>query len=804
MKYSEAFEEFVADSMEKMLTDQNAVEKLAMLRTKDKSVFDKLRESIQKLVDRIKQEYAKLTPDSAEGRTVATMTDVFSDIQDLFLEALDDASNNFQKAEKNTITNDGVKYSMAGVYSKTYDNSLALKAEQMLFSGVDSETVRQETGWYKGYDGEWRYEIDDSKCELIENPNLKKHEDEIVGTYFTGKVSDVLNHNDLFEAYPQLKDIKIVIQPTDVGLRGRYEGGSEKYIILNLELFKRHTKEYDDIIKNGTTEIKSIEQTPEYKEYNKWHTDDDLLNMDAEEWLVEEDKAREKFYSSELGKRYYYLKWGKKDIQTHEFGWSKSAKEVLMHELQHAIQEIEGFTGGSTLEYWQRKLDSGFAIKSAEQKDDLKNAEKEYYAIMKKDPYFFSVMNELVKSKPNVPRGKIDFNTFEKVEEDPVEWQRYDEIRSSLEKEYGSKAVMDFLRISDKVKNLRDESYTAEEAYMQTAGEVEARDTARRLNLNAEQRKNTRPDIDRKDIVFADYSSISSSIEYTEDNKPVVIVENNILEGIPKSQWIDTVKNTISSKFSQGIPISGKLIKVNLITRKEFTNSKTTQHYRRYEKQIYKDKFKSANNLDEIILASTNYVNEDLKHERNDKFIEFARGDVLMRIGNNDYSAKVVVGFTSGQQMVLYDVVDFTNTSFNIKKVDTHTAQMQNAQSSRTSVSTNNSVPQENTTVNNNSMQENENNTQKKFSLRENVEETKDLVAVHNLSAEKLLKSLNLGGLPMPSIAIMKAKDGHNQFGDISLVFRKDTIDPEADKSKHKGTVLLCLMNPTTKLNILH
>jgi len=109
MKYSEAFEEFVADSMEKMLTDQNAVEKLAMLRTKDKSVFDKLREGIQKLVDRIKQEYAKLTPDSAEGRTVATMTDVFSDIQDLFLEALDDASNNFQKAEKNTATNDGVK-----------------------------------------------------------------------------------------------------------------------------------------------------------------------------------------------------------------------------------------------------------------------------------------------------------------------------------------------------------------------------------------------------------------------------------------------------------------------------------------------------------------------------------------------------------------------------------------------------------------------------------------------------------------------------------------------------------------------
>ena len=66
-----------------------------------------------------------------------------------------------------------------------------------------------------------------------------------------------------------------------------------------------------------------------------------------------------------------------------------------------------------------------------------------------------------------------------------------------------------------------------------------------------------------------------------------------------------------------------------------------------------------------------------------------------------------------------------------------------------------------------------------RFSMRENVEETKDLVAVHNLSEEKLLKSLQLGGLPMPSIAIIKAKEGHNTFGNISLVFNKETIDPQ-------------------------
>ncbi|MBQ8796534.1 MAG: hypothetical protein IJZ54_08935 [Clostridia bacterium] len=69
------------------------------------------------------------------------------------------------------------------------------------------------------------------------------------------------------------------------------------------------------------------------------------------------------------------------------------------------------------------------------------------------------------------------------------------------------------------------------------------------------------------------------------------------------------------------------------------------------------------------------------------------------------------------------------------------------------------------------------------FSLSQPVEETKELIAIHNLSADKLMKSLRLGGLPMPSIAIMKAQDGHNEFGDISLVFKKDTIDPKLNKA---------------------
>lgn len=56
-----------------------------------------------------------------------------------------------------------------------------------------------------------------------------------------------------------------------------------------------------------------------------------------------------------------------------------------------------------------------------------------------------------------------------------------------------------------------------------------------------------------------------------------------------------------------------------------------------------------------------------------------------------------------------------------------------------------------------------------------------DLLAIHNLSADNLRKALNLGGFAMPSIAVTKDSIDHNGFGDISLVFDKSSIDPEAN-----------------------
>ena len=59
------------------------------------------------------------------------------------------------------------------------------------------------------------------------------------------------------------------------------------------------------------------------------------------------------------------------------------------------------------------------------------------------------------------------------------------------------------------------------------------------------------------------------------------------------------------------------------------------------------------------------------------------------------------------------------------------------------------------------------------------VQETKNLIAIHNLTEQNLLDTLNLGGFPMPSIAVVKADQGHSEYGDISVIFGKETIDPQ-------------------------
>jgi GNAT superfamily N-acetyltransferase len=114
-------------------------------------------------------------------------------------------------------------YSFAGQNAQTADKMALSAAQDRLNAGENAETVRKETGWSKGADGKWRFEIDDSGAKLhkpwpskgqlfgdILNDMRKRRFAETGSLSFT--VGDVLDHPALFAAYPELANISLTDQ----------------------------------------------------------------------------------------------------------------------------------------------------------------------------------------------------------------------------------------------------------------------------------------------------------------------------------------------------------------------------------------------------------------------------------------------------------------------------------------------------------------------------------------------------------------------------------------------------------------
>lgn len=161
-------------------------------------------------------------------------------------------------------------------------------------------------------------------------------------------------------------------------------------------------------------------------------------------------------------------------------------------------------------------------------------------------------------------------------------------------------------------------------------------------------------------------SGTKYKIAYTTENKPVVVVEEDFLKGIDPKDYIKETKKKLA-EFSPGIQINGRFIAVNKTTRGEFTFSKNSRHLKEISPDVHSDKMRIAENIDDAVKASTDYVGEAPKHERKDNIQEFARGDLLIQVGSNKYRAEAVVGW-DGNNMILYDIVKMRNTTFNTKK----------------------------------------------------------------------------------------------------------------------------------------
>ena len=155
------------------------------------------------------------------------------------------------------------------------------------------------------------------------------------------------------------------------------------------------------------------------------------------------------------------------------------------------------------------------------------------------------------------------------------------------------------------------------------------------------------------------------AIRYDRENNPYVIIDRDVLKDVPKKQWAKEIKKHIPNISS--VTVGNSEIRINSDTKKELLESKYTKTIRKAAPDVYRDKLNSLPNIDEIIKATRNYVNEELKHERKDNFIQFARGNLNMEVNGRSYLAEVVVGYTNGGNMYLYDIVGLEPTQIQNK-----------------------------------------------------------------------------------------------------------------------------------------
>lgn len=629
------------------------------------------------------------------------------------------------------------RFSYAGKNANGANLDSLREAQEMQAAGADMESIRKATGWHEGMDGKWRWEIDDSKMEYHragdalfgrnhpEYAEQQRLEQKMLYGEMTdteqarlraltetwgrersrlservergnARLEDVLDHEELFRAYPQLRHVRVVFDETPKGVLGSFSAEGNQITI-----------------------------------------------------------------SEEL---------------------RDAPQDVLIHEIQHAIQNAEGFAKGSNRQYWEEKLTNGDEIQSKGFQEAREKLIQ--FQLDEANEEVLALRDQLEKA------GELDDG-----------FREYDRIWEEAERRGLDKKINEYYDLRE---NYYDQLHKPQrsvpsELYYNTAGEIEARDAANRRPMSSETRKRIKPDYGNGDTVFANGED-SYSVGETDDGRAVAVVDNDILSHIDTSTWDSAKKaqakaaaKTALLAFEDGIQVNGITYKVNRTSRREYTRSEDTERLARRTPDAFADKMRAADIADDIITATTSWAKDGkLKHPRRDSFVDFAHGDVLIQAGANQYDAETVVGITADGEYVFYDVVDMTPTSFTTKKEPSPTAAGNNASSDIQESSSGRSISRSTEKSNREisgvqplSLPTLEPTTKTRFSLDEPVEETETLVAMHNMTEEKLRRTLDIGAWPSPSIAVVKAKEGHANYGEYSAVFPRGTIDPQAD-SKNK------------------
>ena len=359
-------------------------------------------------------------------------------------------------------------------------------AREMERQQKDAKAIKLATGWERGGDGKWRYEIMDG--ELKKEPNVKEKVSSDGEVHYETTLGEILDNEQLYRSYPELRTLPVSIQQMDVGVSGIYLPSG--YMSLSMGLYRHRTQPGD-----VRREIEQIESTPEYNEYSKYFEGDmpDAYIGREDEWEEAMNEAEAKFFESELGKRYHDLMWGDKR-KAYSYGFDEVGKGVILHEVQHAIQHIEGFAMGGNSTTYREHL-AGFREKYEAWSviDEFEDKSKE----LGDDARPIDVYNALVREYQSLG---LEFGdgfapSREAFDKGFNLWTR------GYDNEGYEDAYNEYQRLMGKFG-----SGEYNNRYDQLAGEVEARNVQKRLHMTPEERRQSlaeeTEDVARKDQIF--------------------------------------------------------------------------------------------------------------------------------------------------------------------------------------------------------------------------------------------------------------------------------------------------------------
>ncbi len=402
---------------EKLFTDETTVRRLL---AEDRNLF-------QRIYDWIRDMAGRLTGTSEES--------FLRSAEKLYAKAL---------RETTAETGRGTQMLFAGENARTANMQTLNRAQALEAGGAAAEDIHRETGWFRGMDGKWRFEIDDSGMEyradgdarLLEESGYRRldeltekwvqnaegrgepltaeelaENERLENEYFDRaweekyELADFLRHSGLYEAYPKLRHTSLVFERTDSGVNGYYNAGTDT-IVLN-------------------------------------------------------DKLR------------------------------GAPESTLVHEIQHVIQRAEGFSRGSTPEYW--------AARDYETGEITQALEQEYNQVLRGldsktlNKYLrYQEVNRAMENLENAEEGTPAAEKY--VQLDRISDQLYTELWD----------VPEFKRLLDLKRQIDTPREVYDRFYRNTAGEIEARDAETRRNYSAEQRRLRMPNLGNANTVFAE------------------------------------------------------------------------------------------------------------------------------------------------------------------------------------------------------------------------------------------------------------------------------------------------------------